>query len=144
MTTVDKSALVRYSAQQMYDLVSDIETYPDFLPWCKSADIHREDSTHVEASITIARSGFSQQFTTINTLVPGVSMELQFKSGPFSHLHGIWKFDQLGNEGSKVSLHMEFEFSNVLIGKAFGPVFGRVVDSMVNSFCARADDVYGR
>jgi len=144
VTVVDKSALVPYSADEMYLLAKDVESYPQFLPWCESALVHHASETELEASITIAKSGFRQSFTTVNTMDPGRSMDMRLKKGPFSRLYGIWHFEQLGEHGSKVSLHMDFEFSNALISKAFGPVFNKVVDSLVNAFCQRADRVYGR
>ncbi len=143
MTTIHKSALVPYSAEQMYKLVDDVETYPDFLPWCKAAEEISRNQDEVEASLDISHSGVHKSFTTRNRLQPGQSIEMQLVEGPFKHLNGIWRFETLGEAGSKVGLELEFEFSSKLLGMTFGPLFSKIANSLVDAFIQRAQKVYG-
>ncbi|MCG6887045.1 MAG: type II toxin-antitoxin system RatA family toxin [Proteobacteria bacterium] len=143
MTTVSKSALVPYTAEQMYKLVDDIPAYAKFLPWCdKAREIKRTD-TEVEASLDISHSGVRKSFTTRNILGKNSQIEMQLVEGPFKFLNGVWNFEPLGETGSKVSLDLEFEFSNKLLGMTFGPVFNKMASSLVDSFIQRAQKVYG-
>lgn len=143
MTTIRKSALVPYSAEQMYALVDNISAYAEFLPWCdKSREISRSD-TEVEGSLDIAHSGVHKSFTTRNRLEKNRQIEMQLVEGPFKYLNGVWNFEPLGEAGSKVSLDLEFEFSNKLLGMTFGPVFNKMASSLVDSFIQRAQKVYG-
>lgn len=143
MTTIHKSALVPYSAEQMYDLVNDFKKYPDFLPWCGGAkEISRSDN-EVEASLDIAHSGVHKSFTTRNRLEPNQSIEMHLVEGPFKYLNGTWRFEKLGDAGSKVGLDLEFEFSNKLLGMTFGPLFSKIASSLVDAFIQRAQKVYG-
>jgi ribosome-associated toxin RatA of RatAB toxin-antitoxin module len=143
MTTIHKSALVPYSAEQMYKLVDDIPTYPEFLPWCSdSKEINRRED-EVEASLDIAHSGVHKSFTTRNRLEKNKSIEMQLVEGPFKYLNGVWRFEPLGDAGSKVGLDLEFEFSNKLLGMTFGPLFSKIASSLVDAFIQRAQKVYG-
>lgn len=144
MTRIQKSALVAYSAEQMYALVADIEAYGEFLPWCGGAQIKSRTPDSVTAAIAIAYRGVNKSFTTCNTLQPGRSMELTLVDGPFRHLRGFWRFDPLDATACKVSLDLEFEFSNRLLALVAGPVFESIANSLVDSFHARAVAVYGR
>jgi len=143
MTTIHKSALVPYSAEQMYTLVDDIPAYPEFLPWCSgSKEINRREE-EVEASLDIAHSGVHKSFTTRNRLEKNRSIEMQLVEGPFKHLNGVWRFEPLGDAGSKVVLDLEFDFSSKLLGMTFGPLFSKIASSLVDAFIQRAQKVYG-
>ena len=143
MTSISRSALVPYSAREMYDLVADIESYPEFLPWCGGAGIVSHDEKQVVASIKIAYHKIHKTFTTRNVLQPGASMEMQLVEGPFRHLHGLWRFDALDSRSSRISLDIEFDFSNRVVALALGPVFGNIANTLVESFRQRAVAVYG-
>ena len=143
MTTIHKSALVPYSAEQMYNLVDDVHAYPDFLPWCGASKEISRNEEEVEASLDIAHSGIHKSFTTRNRLQPGQSIEMQLVEGPFKYLNGVWRFETLGDAGSKVGLDLEFEFSSKLLGMTFGPVFSKIASSLVDAFIKRAQKVYG-
>ena len=143
MTTIHKSALVPYSAEQMYTLVDDIPAYPEFLPWCSgSKEITRRED-EVEASLDIAHSGVHKSFTTRNRLEKNRSIEMQLVEGPFKHLNGVWRFEPLGDAGSKVVLDLEFDFSSKLLGMTFGPIFSKIAGSLVDAFIQRAQKIYG-
>lgn len=144
MPTVNRSALVRHSAQAMFDLVNDFERYPEFLPGCRYAQLIERDESHLVGELTLAKAGVEQSFTTRNDLYEPERIELSLVSGPFKRLQGQWLFIPMGEEACKVSLEMNFEFSNRLLGMAFGKLFSQVAGQLVDAFTRRADDVYGR
>jgi ribosome-associated toxin RatA of RatAB toxin-antitoxin module len=142
MTLVQKSALVKFSAQQMFDLVNDIEAYPQFLPWCSGSRILKRQDNIVEAELLIAKGGFNKSFATRNTLDYGGRISVSLLNGPFSYLEGVWSFMPLRDDASKISLDLEFEMSGVLANLAFGAVFNQICNTMVSSFTSRAKQVY--
>jgi len=143
MTVIQKSALVKFSAQQMFDLVNDIEAYPKFLPWCAGSRIIKREDDIVEAELTISKSGFKKSFSTRNLIDKGGRITVSLLDGPFSHLDGVWNFMPLRENASKISLDLEFEMSSVLANLAFGAVFNQICNTMVASFTSRAKEVYG-
>jgi ribosome-associated toxin RatA of RatAB toxin-antitoxin module len=144
VTTINKSALVTYSAAQMYALVNDIESYADFLPWCRSSSILSQDVDEIRATIVIAHGSLNKAFTTRNRLQRDKMIEMRLEEGPFKRLEGFWRFDILGEQACKVSLDLEFEFKNRLVGMAMGPIFSQIANSLVDAFSKRAVEVYGR
>jgi ribosome-associated toxin RatA of RatAB toxin-antitoxin module len=143
MTLVQKSALVKYSARQMFDLVNDIEAYPKFLPWCSGSRIIKREEDYVEAELMISKGGFKKSFSTRNQIDMGGRITVYLLDGPFSHLEGVWNFMPLREDASKISLDLEFEMSGVLANLAFGAVFNQICNTMVASFTSRAKEVYG-
>lgn len=143
MPAIHRSALVPYSSAEMYSLVNDIDSYPQFLPWCKSARVLSRDDDQVRASLELARGGFEKAFTTCNRLQKNKMIEMRLVEGPFRHLEGFWRFEPLGEQACKVSLDMDFEFANKLVGLALGSLFNQIANTLVDSFCKRAIDVYG-
>lgn len=144
MTRITRSAIVPFSASAMYALVADIESYPEFLPWCGGARILSVNGPEVRASVDIAYKGVNKSFTTNNIQSEGERIEMSLIEGPFKKLHGIWNFSGLDEHASKVSLDLEFEFSNALIGMTLGKVFSSIADTLVDSFCKRAEQVYSQ
>ncbi len=143
MTLIQKSALVKYSAHQMFDLVNDIEAYPKFLPWCTGSKILKREGDFVEAELMISKGGFKKSFSTRNTIEQGGRITVSLLDGPFSHLEGVWDFMPLRADASKISLDLEFEMSSALVSLAFGAVFNQICNTMVASFTGRAKEVYG-
>lgn len=143
MATVSRSALIMHSVKQMYELVADVESYPEFLPWCQDARVLLREGDIVEASLSLAKGSLGYEFATRNRLTPDQSIEMQLLKGPFSHLYGAWTFKALGEEGCKVSLDLEFELSNPLLKATIGAVFGQAMNKMVEAFCQRAEQLYG-
>jgi ribosome-associated toxin RatA of RatAB toxin-antitoxin module len=143
MTIIQKSALVKFSAQQMFDLVNDVEAYPRFLPWCGGSRIIKREDDIVEAELLISKGGFKKSFSTRNKTEKGLSMTISLMNGPFSSLEGIWNFIPLREDACKISLDMEFEMSGKLASIAFGAVFNQICNTMVSSFTARAKEIYG-
>lgn len=142
MQRVKRNAIVSYAADQMFSLVDDIESYPDFMPWCSGARIRDRSEGEVIASLELTRGGVSKWFTTKNLLRRPTSIELQLVGGPFSHLQGSWKFRPLGESGSEVSLDISFEFSSVLMTIMLGGFFEQTCGSLVQAFVDRAHTVY--
>lgn len=142
MPSINRSALVPFSAQQMYQLVDDISAYPEFLPWCGGAEEHKRDENQVQASVTIQKGAINKAFTTQNRLHKPNLIELQLLDGPFKTLKGFWRFDALSEHACKVTFDLDFEFSNKLVGLAIGPIFNQVANTFVDSFVERAKVVY--
>ena len=144
MARVRKSALVPYSAQRMFELVYDVESYPAFLPWCHKARVISEQDDQICGRIEVSRLGIHQTFSTCNRFHRYERMDIDLLDGPFRRLHGGWRFVALREDACKVELDLEFEFSGRLIDRAFGAVFNQIANTLVDAFCKRADEVYGR
>jgi len=127
----------------MYRLVEDVDSYPSFLPWCNDVEVHFREGNVVEATLELHRGKLSKRFRTRNTLHPTDSMDLALVGGPFRHLSGGWKFLPLGDEGSKVSLELEFEFDSRALDLLIGAFFEDTCNSLVDAFTRRAESVYG-
>lgn len=143
MAQLHRSALVMYSAEEMYALVNDVAAYPQFLPGCVASRIISESELSMVAEVSVAKAGIHKQFTTQNALVPGREILMELVEGPFRQLHGIWRFTPLDEAACKVALSLEFEFSSRLIETAFGAIFRELAGAMVKAFCQRAKEVYG-
>ena len=144
MATVKKSALVLYSAAEMYALVEDIEAYPRFLPWCRSTKILSRNEDEVRATIEMVKGGVHKSFTTCNRMQNHKMIDIRLLEGPFKRLEGYWRFEPLRADASKVSLDMEFEFASPLLRVAVEPVFKQIANSLVDAFCKRAVELYGK
>jgi ribosome-associated toxin RatA of RatAB toxin-antitoxin module len=141
---VNRSALVRHSASEMFSLVDDVQLYPQFLPWCASATVHSRLENVLEATLELRRGDLSKTFRTRNTSIGQELIEMQLVDGPFRYLEGRWSFTQLGESGSKVALDLEFEFSSSVVDVLFGPFFEEICNSLVDAFTQRADSVFGQ
>jgi len=139
---VEKSALVMFSDQRMFDLVSDVGSYKNFLPWCADSEVISQEGNELCGRIDVERLGIRQSFTTCNHCDAPSRMTLRLKDGPFSKLDGEWRFEALNDSACKVILVLEFEFAGKLISAAFGKVFEQIANTMVESFVARAKEVY--
>lgn len=143
MPQISRSALVMFSAKQMYDLVNDIPAYPEFLPNCSNAKVNHVGNQTMSASVEIAKAGIKKWFTTENHLQEGQAITMNLIDGPFKKLTGGWRFTKLDESACKVTLELEFEFANKLVEMAFGKVFSEVANNMVSAFTQRAKHVYG-
>lgn len=139
---IERSALVWYSAQEMFELVNDVRSYPEFLPWCASAEIHEESAEHLMASLEVAKSGVRQSFTTRNWLEHPRRIGIELVDGPFTRLRGEWVFQPLDERACKVMLSLEFALQGRVARLAFGNVFSQAANNMVDAFCQRAEHVY--
>lgn len=141
MSSIRKQVTVPYSAEQMYDLVYDINSYSKFIPLCSAAEIHEEQGHKSRAVMKIAKGKIGFEFTTVNTMEKGRFISINLENGPFKSLKGVWRFIPSGNHESNesiISLHFEYEFSNKLLDLALGGLFKQLCDSMVESFRRQA------
>lgn len=143
MREVQRSALVPYSAEEIYRLVDDVEAYPEFLPWCTDATVNKRTAKSVDASLELEKAGVSKVFSTRNTLTKGRRIEMGLLDGPFNHLDGVWEFEPLSESACKVSLDIHYEFSNPVVDMLFGPGFKEILSSLVDAFVKRAREIYG-
>lgn len=148
MKHVKKSVLLWYSPREMYDLVTDVARYPQFLPWCESADVIETSEEGMTARLGLAYAGVRHAFTTRNRHVAGEQVVVQLVDGPFSLLDGTWLFHPLGRPGGeaqacKVDFDLRYAFSSKPLEAVLSPVFDRVANTFVDSFVKRAGQVYG-
>ena len=146
MKNVHKSVLIWYSPEEMFALVTAVDKYPEFLPWCDSAAVLESDAGGMTAEVGIAFAGLRQTFTTRNTHVPGREVVMKLVKGPFSKLDGVWTFSPVGDgqqRACRVELTLNYGFDNFALSTVVGPVFDRIAGSLVDAFVKRAEQVYG-
>lgn len=146
MKTVHKSVLIWFSAEEMFSLVTDVDAYPKFLPWCDRASVLSRDAHGMDAEVGIAFSGIHQKFVTRNEHVPGRKVDMRLVEGPFSRLEGHWTFTPVGQGGERacrVELSLQYAFRSSTLAALVGPVFDRIAGSLVDAFVKRAEQVYG-
>jgi len=143
-TRVQRSEWVPYSAEQMFDLVNDVESYPEFLPHCRSARILESRDDRVKATIELAKGALHKSFTTLNRMEAPHLIDIRLVDGPFRSLHGSWSFTEHKGRGTRIALDLEFEFSSRLMSLAIGPVFNHVANSLVDAFVRRAKVIHGQ
>lgn len=142
MQNICRSALVPFSAKQMYELVNDIDNYHFFVPYCRQSTVLERNSSQVKAKLEVTKSGLAKSFTTVNTLEPFKFINMELIDGPFSHLSGGWRFTALSDSACKIELDLNFEFSNKLTTLAFSKVFNKLVQSMISAFTTQAEKIY--
>ena len=135
--------MLPYSAEQLFELVNDIEAYPEFMDGCISATILENSPEEVTARLELGKAGLRYSFTTCNALVPGQSMTMSLVEGPFQSFSAAWTFKALSDSACKVSLAMEFEFSSGIIDTALKHLFESTSRNLVNAVCKRAESLYG-
>jgi len=140
MREVKRTALISEAPARMYQLINDIEHYPEFVPWCAAARVDSRQEAEVVATLTIKRGPLRAEFTTRNLLEPDRRILMQFVSGPFRILEGLWTLTPIGELGCRVELEMRFEFANRVAGTLFEPLFEDTAASLVDAFVKRARD----
>jgi len=139
---IRKSAFVFHSQEAIFNLVDDVESYPQFLPWCGSTDVHLRNEKTTEATIEINFKGIKQKFSTKNEKTAPHEMKIQLIKGPFKTLSGFWKFTKIDNMSCKVDLVLDYDFSNYLLEKLIGPVFNIIANSFIDEFIKEANHRY--
>ena len=142
MKGIVRSAIVEHTAQQMFALVDDIESYPRFLPWCAAAAVAERTPTSVRATLTVGLRGLRQSFTTQNELRPGESMHLRLVKGPFRRFAAAWRFKPLSSAACSVDFSLEYELAGPL-ARVLEPLFDHIADTLVDAFTRRAAELYG-
>ncbi|MFT5528880.1 MAG: ribosome-associated toxin RatA of RatAB toxin-antitoxin module, partial [Alteromonadaceae bacterium] len=143
MPVINRSALVMHSVEEMYQLINDILAYPSFIPDCGDSEIISQDGDTITAALLVSKGGLNKWFTTTNTLVSNEKIVLNLVDGPFKKLIGSWTLKALSDEACKISLNLDYEFSNKVFDLAFGRVFNHLTNNMVKAFTQRAKEVYG-
>jgi ribosome-associated toxin RatA of RatAB toxin-antitoxin module len=149
MKPVQKSVLLWYSPAEMYRLVTEVERYPEFLPWCAKAQVLERADDGLTARLDLQFAGVRTHFSTRNTHTPDERVQVELVEGPFSHLVGDWQFKPLKRPGSdaanacKIVFEMRYAFANAALEALLAPVFGKVAESLVDRFVARAEQLYG-
>lgn len=143
MPLVEKSVLIEYSAQQMFDLVDRVEDYPQFLPWCNRTELKFRDAGRTAATLHINYLSVKSHFTTENRKEAPVLMTIRLVDGPFRRLEGTWHFKPLADHACKIEFQLSYEFSSRMFEKVIGPVFSNIANSFVDAFVKRAAHVYG-
>ena len=144
MKRVARSAIVAHSAASVYSLVDDIESYPEFLPWCRDAKVLEREPSRTVATLTVGVRGVRHSFTTENANRPGEGIDLQLVEGPFRKFSAVWRFTPLDEHAARIEFLMEYEISNKVLAKVLEPLFDRIADTMVTAFSRRADQLYGK
>ena len=139
---IRRSALVTFSPEQMFDLVIDVERYPEFLPWVAGARLHEKSERDLRASMEMQRGGVRERFSTHNEFERPGFMTMRLVEGPFRLLEGRWSFSPIGEVGPRVELEMRFEFSNRVVGMLFGNAFEQSCNTLIDAFIARAKQTY--
>ena len=152
MKHVKKSVLLWYSPREMYELVTGIEDYPSFLPWCEKAEVLERDEAGMLARLTLAKGGVRHAFTTRNLHRPSEQVQVKLVDGPFSLLDGHWRFLPLGRAGAapddearacRIEFDLRYAFANAALEAVVSPVFDRIANTFVDSFVQRAEQVHG-
>lgn len=143
MTVIERSALLPYPAQAVFDLVNDIEAYPHYMEGCQAAEVISQHDGIVTARLVLGRAGISYSFSTRNTLDPPHAMTMELIEGPFRRFEARWDFKELGPSACKASLFMQFEFSSGLIDIALKRLFDASSKNLVNAVTQRAHELYG-
>jgi ribosome-associated toxin RatA of RatAB toxin-antitoxin module len=142
LATVKRSALVPYSANAMYSLVNDVESYPQFMDGCTSVDIIEYTHQMMRATLCLKKAGMEVSFTTCNQLVADTSIQMTLQDGPFKTFNGLWQFKPLSDCACKLTLDLEFEFKSRALDRVATGMFSGVSNSLVDALCKRADQIY--
>jgi ribosome-associated toxin RatA of RatAB toxin-antitoxin module len=143
MISIQRSALVNFSARQMYSLIDDIEQYPLFMHGCLAAEVISRTDSEVVGKLTLGKAGIRYSFSTRNLLLPGNSMQMQLIDGPFRKFDATWRFKPLSDSACKVSLDMQFEWAGGFLGAAMEKLFQHSANSLVDALVTRANLIYG-
>ena len=144
LSTIQRSALVMHSAENMYSLVNDVSAYPTYMENCEGAEILEQGPGYMVARLDLRKGGVGYSFTTRNTLIPPEEIRLELHAGPFRHLQGQWTFKALTDQACKVSFHLEFEAASELVGVAANTLLASVANDLVTALSRRADQLFGK
>lgn len=143
MSKIDRQAIISYSCEQMYSLVNDVASYPEFLPWCAAAKVMSQSDIEMLGELTIRKGKLEKTFSTRNELNLNESITMNLENGPFKHMQGVWQFKALSEDACKVSFSLDFVFNNKLLALTLGPIFAKIADTMIDLFQQRAQKIYG-
>jgi len=142
MRRVQRTALVPYTDEQMFDLVSDVESYPEFLPWCEGSELRSRTENELVGGMSVGIKGVTATFVTRNILQRPKVMNMVLEEGPFRVLEGIWQFHALGEDGCRIDLSIDFEFESKVQDMLLGGSFELICNKLIDAFTERARSVY--
>ena len=143
LRSVRRQHQVSYTPEQMFDLVSDVDAYPEFLNWCRGSSVKKFSDTEVVATLEVGTGGIRRSFTTRNRLTRPDEITMELVAGPFNDFSGSWSFASADNGGCTVELKLAFEVSTTPLEMVFASLFEEMVHTQVTAFVSRADDIYG-
>lgn len=143
MIEIRRSALVRYTPAQMFDLVNDVEAYPKRFAWCSGAHVLERGENVLVARLDLKFAGFNQSFTTRNTIEKPHRLQMSLVDGPFRSLEGLWTFTPLGDQGCKIAFALDFDYAGWLGAGAIKLGFQGLASRMVDDFSREAERTYG-
>jgi len=142
MSSHKSSHVCNYSQEQLFDLVVNIESYPEFLPWCKKAEIIKTKGNIIIAELTIEFAGISQSYTSKITHDRPKTINVEMIEGPFSYLRNNWQFEAQNNGQTKIRFEIDFKFSSKILETLMGVIFDRTVSKLTEAFLKRAEQLY--
>lgn len=142
MADIRKLVLIERTPKQMFDLVDDVESYPEFLPWCGGGEVRERSELRTLATLHVNYHGIKTHFSTANLKERPGLMKMRLMEGPFRHLDGEWRFTPLGTTACKIEFRLHYEFSSHLLEKVLGPVFNHIANTFVDAFVKRASQIY--
>ena len=143
MSTHAEKRHLPYTPEQMFDLVADVDKYPEFLPWCVGARVRSNDGTLIVADLVIGYKVFRERFTSRVKMDRPNRVDVEYRDGPFRYLNNHWIFERNEDGSTTIDFYVDFEFRSRLMQKMIGVVFNEAVRSMVRAFEQRAHDLYG-
>jgi len=135
--------ILPYSEQQMFDLVSDVARYPEFLPWCVGARVYNRRPERFDADVIIGFKMFREKFTSRVVLHEPDLVEVDYITGPMKRLYNHWRFTGLEQGGCLINFEVDFEFQNRVLEQMIGKMFTEATDRMIDAFESRAHELYG-
>ncbi len=144
MTTHKERQNFPYTQKQIFDLVADVERYPEFLPWCLESKITRQEGNIFYADLVIGYKMIREKYTSKVTLNAPDHVHVEYISGPMKYLSNHWKFIKEDDGSCTVDFFVEFEFKNILLQNLVGVFFQEIMQRMVNAFKNRAQNLYVR
>ena len=142
MPQIRVTEIVPFTQSQMYQLVVDVERYPDFLPWCVKGRIMERDEKQFLAELTVVFKGIRESFQTLDLLTPESKVEVNLRSGPFRYLASTWTFTPLSPQRTRIEFFIDFAFQSRMKEMLLGPVFTQISKQMVSAFCKRAKTLF--
>ena len=132
-----------YSQKQLFDLVAEVDRYPEFLPWCTATRITRHEGNCFYSDMVVRFKVFSERFASKVTLHEHDQIDVEYIDGPFRYLNNHWRFIPQGDGSCVIDFFVDFEFRSKVLQKLIGLLFNEAVSRMVGAFEARARDLYG-
>ena len=138
MKKIYKEEDINIDIETIFNLINDIESYPNYLPWCTDTEVIKESDNIIIGKIYISKSFIKWSFSTKNTILKNSSISLEFVDGPFENLDGKWLFTSLDKNNTKVSLEINYKFKSSLIELSIEPIFTSIMNSILKSFIQQA------